>query len=79
VVLFVDRHDADAGEAWSSFIDITADGIELRPCHVRYLPPDVLDALAAGAGLALVERAADWRGAPFDASSSHHVSIYRRA
>jgi SAM-dependent methyltransferase len=79
VLLFVDRHDPDAGEAWSSFVDISPDGIRLRPCHVRYLRPADLDALAEGCGLVLDERVEDWSGAPFDDGSAHHVSSYRRA
>lgn len=80
VLLFVDRHDPGAGEAWSSFVDISADGIRLRPCHVRYLRPTELDALATAAGLTLVERWEDWAGTPFDdETSTHHVSTYHRA
>lgn len=80
VLLFVDRHDPDAGEAWSSFVDISADGIRLRPCHVRYLRPAALDALAAEAGLTLDDRIEDWAGTSFDPeASAHHVSTYRRA
>ncbi len=76
VLLFVDRHDPDHGEAWSSFVDISADGVRLRPCHVRYLRPRELDALAGEAGLRLLDRAEDWAGTPFDDASSHHVSTY---
>ncbi len=79
VLLFVDRHDPGAGEAWSSFVDISADGIRLRPCHVRYLRPAALDALAEGCGLVLDDRTEDWSGANFDDASPHHVSVYRRA
>ena len=79
VLLFVDRHDPDHGEAWSSFVDISADGIRLRPCHVRYLRPDDLDALAAASGLTLVDRVEDWAGQPFDDASTHHVSTYEPA
>lgn len=79
VRLFVDRHDPAAGEAWSSFVDITPAGVTFRPCHVRYLTPAQLDALAAAAGLDLATRAEDWAGAPFDDASAHHVSTYRRA
>lgn len=79
VVLAVDRHDPEAGELWSAFVDISADGIRLRPTHVRYLRPAALDALAERAGLVLVDRHAGWDGAPFDPdTSSHHVSSYRR-
>ncbi|HMJ77225.1 MAG TPA: class I SAM-dependent methyltransferase [Iamia sp.] len=79
VLLFVDRHDPAAGEAWSSFVDISSDGIRLRPCHVRYLRPVDLDALAAACGLVLDQRVEDWAGAPFDDDSPHHVSSYRSA
>lgn len=79
VRLFVDRHDPEAGEVWSSFVDITPEGIRMRPCHVRYLAPDRLDALAAGAGLALRTRSEGWDGAPFDDASPHHVSTYGRS
>ena len=79
VLLFVDRHDPGSGEAWSSFVDISADGIRLRPCHVRYLRPAALDAVAVGCGLVLDERVEDWRGTAFDDDSPHHVSSYRLA
>lgn len=79
VLLFVDRHDPDAGEAWSSFVDIGADGITLRPCHIRYLAPDALDRLASGAGLVLDRRTGGWDGSTFDDASTHHVSVYRPA
>lgn len=79
VLLFVDRHDPDSGEAWSSFVDIGPAGITLRPCHVRYLRPAALDALAQRSGLALDTRTEDWAGTPFDEHSPHHVSSYRRA
>lgn len=77
VLLFVDRHDPEAGEAWSSFVDITPAGVAFRPCHVRYLRPDALDEMAADAGLVLVRRAADWADASFDDDSPQHVSSYR--
>ena len=78
VLLFVDRHDPDAGEAWSSCVDIGADGITLRPCHIRYLAPRDLDAAAAAAGLTLDHRVGGWDGSAFDDDSTHHVSLYRR-
>lgn len=79
VLLFVDRHDPVAGEAWSSFVDISSDGIRLRPCHVRYLSPTALDRLVADGGLTLDDRCADWDGGRFDDDSTHHVSWYGRA
>ncbi len=79
VLLFVDRHDSAAGESWSSFVDITPDGVRFRPCHVRYLRPAALDALATEVGLGLDERHADWSATPFDDTADHHISVYRRA
>jgi SAM-dependent methyltransferase len=79
VLLFVDRHDPATSEAWSSFVDISPDGIRLRPCHVRYLRPADLDALAAACGLTLDDRVEDWVGTRFDDASAHHVSTYRRS
>jgi hypothetical protein len=45
---------------------------------LHYAAPDDLDALAAEAGLHLVERHAGWRGEPFTESSTAHVSTYAR-
>ncbi|MEP7023881.1 MAG: class I SAM-dependent methyltransferase [Actinomycetota bacterium] len=44
----------------------------------RYAYPTELDRMAGSAGLELEGRWADWAGSPFDSSSSHHVSAYRR-
>ena len=57
-------------------VQITEAGIRLRPWMLRYLSPEELDALAAEAGLRLVERHAGWRAEPFTADSPVHVSTY---
>jgi hypothetical protein len=79
VVLTADRYDAATQTITGQFIDITAAGIALRPVHIRYLFPAQLDALAAGAGLVLAERHADWSRTPFDDAAPMHVSVYRPA
>ena len=79
VVLFVDRHDPDTQEAWSSIVELTPSGNRFRPAHIRYATPDQLDAVAARAGLVLTERWADWTRAPFGPDSEAHVSVYRLA
>ena len=79
VVLFVDRHDPDTQQAWSSFVEMTPTGNVFRPCHVRYASPAQLDAMAAAAGLQLADRWATWDGEPFTADSPTHVSVYRRS
>ncbi len=78
VVLTADRYDAPSQTITGQYIDISADGIALRPVHIRYLFPAQLDALASSAGLRLAERWADWSRTPFDDTSALHVSVYRR-
>lgn len=78
VVLTAARRDAAAQTISGQHIEITEQGVRLRPWMVRYAAPAELDAMAAAAGLRLVERHADWRGTPFQDASDHHVSVYRR-
>ena len=46
--------DADIAEqmAWGQMVEISEDGIRMRPWQVRYSTPAELDAMAAAAGLA---------------------------
>lgn len=60
-------------------IEIRRDHLRLRPWSVTYATPAQLDTMAAAAGLGLSERHEGWRGEAFDAASSQHVSVYRRA
>lgn len=76
VVLSVTRSRPLDQEMLGQFIDITEAGIRLRPWHIRYSRPDQVDAMAAEAGLALVDRWSDWHGEPFAADSPSHISIY---
>jgi len=46
--------------------------------HFRYVWPAECDLMAQLAGLALVERYADWDRSPFTADSESHVSIWRK-
>jgi SAM-dependent methyltransferase len=78
VVLTADRFDAATQTVTGQFIDISEQGIRLRPVHIRYLWPDQLDALAAAAGLVFEQRWASWRREPFAEDSGGHVSLYRR-
>jgi SAM-dependent methyltransferase len=76
VLLFVDRHDPERQQAWSSFVELTPEGNRFRPCLIRYATPDQLDEMAADAGLTLAERSSDWRRGPFGPDSVRHVSRY---
>lgn len=78
VVLTATIADPDAQTIAGQHIDVTEDGISLRPWFLRYATPDELDQRARQAGLELAERSADWHGTAFDNDSAHHVSVYRR-
>jgi SAM-dependent methyltransferase len=76
VLLFVDRHDPERQQAWSSFVEMTPEGNRFRPCVIRYATPDQLDEMAADAGLTLGDRWAEWNGTMFSTDSTRHVSRY---
>lgn len=46
---------------------------------VRYMFPNEMDAVAAGAGLSLDRRIADWTGARYTPTSPRCISLYRRS
>ena len=77
VVLRISRQDPTTQTVSGQHVELSAaGGVRLRPWHLRYAPPAELDRLAAEAGLHLVSRWADWSGAPFEADSAQHVSVY---
>ena len=77
VVLTATEHDPVAQVVTGQHVELRDGTVRLRPWRVRYLTPEQLDALAADAGLVLVDRWQDWRGTPFDDDSDTHVSVYR--
>jgi SAM-dependent methyltransferase len=76
VVLTVSRLDPAARTVTGQHVSLTEAGMRLRPWVLHYVTPEGLDALAAEAGLALVERRAGWQGEPFTDASLTHVSTY---
>jgi SAM-dependent methyltransferase len=78
VVLTVSRIDPAARTVTGQHVQIREEGIRLRPFVLHYAGPEEIDALAAEAGLALVERHSGWRGEQFSLSSDTHVSSYAR-
>ena len=79
VVLTVSRIDPGTRTVTGQHVQIREDGIRLRPFVLHYAGPEEIDALAAEAGLVVVERHAGWRGQPYSLSSDVHVSSYARA
>jgi SAM-dependent methyltransferase len=79
VALEASRHDRAAQTVLSQHLDVTEQGIRLRPTFLRYCWPSELDLMARLAGLSLRGRWADWNGTPFTASSGRHISVYALA
>ena len=79
VLLDVASIDPDTQVIAGQRIEITPAGNRLFPYLLRYATPEQFDALAAGVGLSLEHRWADWSGTPFDAEGSQsHVSVWQR-
>ncbi len=70
--------DADIAEqmAWGQMVEISEAGIRMRPWRVRYSTLVELDAMAAAAGLTVIERYTTWEKNAFSDDSSNHVSVY---
>ena len=79
VVLTVSRLDPATRTITGQHVQITEGGVRLRPWVLHYASPDDLDALAAEAGLRLVERHAGWHGEEFTPDADVHVSVYATA
>lgn len=79
VRLDVSLHDAAAQLVEGHHVIITETGTRLVPFVLRYVWPSELDLMARLAGLTRVERWSTWDGAPFDAASGAHVSVYQRS
>ena len=74
----LDEFDVVEQRQVSHHLIATADGIRHKPVPFRYVWPSELDLMARIAGLELVERSADWHGAPLTADSRSHVSVWRK-
>ena len=62
----------------SHYVGTSERGVRLLTYTFRYAWPAELDLMARAAGLRLRERSGNWEGAPFQAKSTYHVSIYER-
>ncbi len=78
VMLDATKVDVAAQRVDSQHVVIAEEGIRLYPVRLRYAWPSELDLMARLAGLRLRERHGGWRGEPFTAASTRHVSVYER-
>src|SRR5918992_4105699 len=76
VRLDVLRHDAATQMLEESHVSLSRAGVRLHPVVQRYAWPSELDLMARIAGLRLKGRWGGWDRAPFNSSSSAHVSVY---
>lgn len=78
VVLSASRQRDDQ-HSEGHFIELTeAGGVRLRPWAIRWSTVAQLDEMAAGGGLELEHRFADFGRNEFDDAADRHVSVYRR-
>jgi SAM-dependent methyltransferase len=78
VTLRLHRYDRAQQTFIRQTVTFSNDGVHLFPFAMRYCWPDQIDEMAEAAGLRLTERYADWQRRPFKATSTAHVSVYRR-
>jgi SAM-dependent methyltransferase len=72
------RHDPVRQVVSGQTFTITEGGIELWPFEIRYATVPEIDLMARVVGLRLRHRQGAWRGEPFTAASTRHVSVYER-
>ncbi|HJU80421.1 MAG TPA: class I SAM-dependent methyltransferase [Acidimicrobiia bacterium] len=77
VVLEASQHDALAQLVTSQWIELSDEGVKVRPVMIRYSWPSELDLMGRLAGLELEARWSGWEGEPFTAQSPRHVSVYK--
>ncbi len=76
VVLTATIRDTDQQVITGQHIQISEQGIRLRPWKIRYTTPLQLDLLAQNAGFRLGSRVADWDGTPWTSDSTNAISVY---
>lgn len=73
------RHDPSVQRVDATHVVLRDGDVRLYPVRMRYAWPSELDLMAELAGLRLRDRWAGWNRAPFEASSTNHVSVYELA
>ncbi|MGH1493081.1 MAG: methyltransferase domain-containing protein [Acidimicrobiales bacterium] len=76
VVVSATQLDGQQQTVCGQHLEIDSNGVSIRPWRLRWLTPSQLDAMAAGAGMTLLERFGGWDEEPFTDQSDTHVSVY---
>jgi SAM-dependent methyltransferase len=79
VMVQIARHDHLRQLVEFRHVHLGEGEVKVLPAVHRYVHVPELDLMAELAGLGLEARYGDWRGAPFGAASSRHISVYRAA
>ncbi len=61
-----------------AWVVLEPSGVRFYPVQGRNVPHQEMDLMAELAGLELENRWGDWKGGPFTAQSTLHVSVYRK-
>jgi SAM-dependent methyltransferase len=61
-----------------AWVVLEPSGIKFYPVQGRNVPHQEMDLMAELAGLKLENRWGDWKGGPFTAQSTVHISVYRK-
>ncbi len=75
-VLTATVRDVDRQEITGQHIEISEDGIKMRPWKIRYSTPAQLDEMTTAANFRLGSRCADWASNPHRSESPNAVSVY---
>lgn len=75
-VLTATVRDADRQEITGQHIEISEQGIRMRPWKIRYSTPEQLDALARDNGFLLGDRFGDWHRSPHTEDDANAISVY---
>lgn len=78
VTFDVARYDPVTQLMEENHVHISEQGISMNPIVCRLISPGEMDLMARIAGMRLIDRFANWEKSSFNASSTHHISVYAR-
>ncbi len=76
--LLIGWHEPDQHVVSYQRVQLTENGIRLRPLVYRYVYPDEQDNMASHAGLAVAATLSDWNGAPYLSNIRQRIACYKK-